>query len=212
MEKKVFEFGVEGNANEPSISLSYVNAIREKYSMIFNETLVPNFYRTLFRSMAIVLKHFEAKATPKIGFSLLNDKGDFRIGAILTYQAPEEGEEDDNGNWNLAFTLDKEDMKELDKAIDSHSDAFWQVASSELYSAIFGHFENAVSMNQMFDEAINNIIVFLDRNSNDGSEVELTLPGIFTASCGFEDGAKVYSIVPGATIKQIIKDDANLNG
>lgn len=210
---KKFEFGVDNNnqnQNELSISNKYTLALREKYSMLFPEQYVPNFYRVLFRSMAIVLKHYEDKNTPKIGFSLLNDRGDFVIGAILAYQAPEEGEED-SGNWNLSFTLNKEDLSDVNKLIDSHSDNFYEVASAELYAAMFGRFETATAMNQMYTEAIAVLIKFLDDNSGDSEEIEIELPGIVTASVGFEEGAKVYSIVPGATVKQIVKNDASLS-
>lgn len=212
---KKFEFGIEDpngkKKDEISIANNYCARIKEKHGMLFPENQVSNLYRVLFRSMAIILKHFEAKATPKIGFSLLSDNGDFVIGALLTYQAPDNEDEDDQGNWNLSFTFNKEDMKDCDKLIDSHSDSFVAVAGGEIYSAMFGHFGNSTAVSIMFSEAIETIIRFLDLNTNDGEEAEITLPGIFTASCGFEDGAKAYSIVPGAVVKQIVKDDEALS-
>lgn len=209
---KKFEFGIDETGKDTvAIANNYHTTLKEEYNMLFPENKVANFYRTLFRSIAITLKHFETKSNPKIGFSLLNDKGEFRLGAILTYQAPEEGEEDDSGNWNLSFTLNKDDMVNLDNHIDSHSDSFASIARAELYDSMYGHFSDSTSMNRMFDVAIREIIKFLDINSNDGDDVELTLPSIFTATVGIEGGEKVYAIVPGAMVKQLVKDDGSLS-
>ena len=63
-------------------------------------------------------------------------------------------------------------------------------------------------LNILVAEYINAIRDFLDQNSNESTEdVELVMDEVFTAGVGFEKGQKVFSLVPGTAIKQIVKND-----
>lgn len=202
-----FEFGVNGDTT--SMSANFVACMKEKFSYNIPENRIPNVYRMMFRTIAAFSKMYVSKEKAGIGFSLLNDRGEFVIGSLLTYEAPEEGE-DDAGNWNLSFSFDKADIEEAPTQADSTNDTFFTIANSELGAACKGNFSDMLAMTNIMVTCVENLKAFLDRNS-ESEECEITMPGIFTAAVTFEDGSKFFSITPGAVVKQLIKNDAVLS-
>ena len=194
---------------ETPIASHYVAVIKERWSMDYPENRVAELYRVIFNSIATMLKVNRNKNNPRIGFKLLNDAGEFRLGAILEYQKAEESEED-TGNWVLSFTFYEEDMKDLNDCKDNMFDSFFTIADHEMYSTTCGHFVDGEVITDMFSAAIESLKSQLSDIADSGEEVVITLPGVFEASVGFEEGQKVYAIVPGHNIKQLIKDDKGL--
>lgn len=187
----------------------FSTTIKERWGMDFFFQRVPEFYRVLFDSIAVMLKANRNKTKPRIGFKLLNDAGEFRLGAILDYEVSEESEED-TGNWILSFTFYEDDMKDLDDCKDNMCDTFATIADHELYSTMFGHFVEESAITNMFSAAAECLKDQLSSLADSGEEYKVILPGVFEASVGFEDGQKVFAIVPGHNVKQIIKDDKGL--
>ena len=200
-----FEFEKTSIPSEYSINL------KDNFGILWVDSKTADFYRTMFTAIADVLKYNQSKDLKRIGFSMKDDKGNFKLGAILTFKEPEEGSEEDSGNYYLEFTLNAEDMIELNLEVDNHSDVFTSCASTEANNICSGRFRSVEIMHNMFTTAVDTLVQFLDTNSTEGEEVTVKLPGIFTASVAIEDGEKIMSIVPGECIKQIIKNDAALN-
>lgn len=201
---KTFEFG------ETSIPSMFQVDLRENFGINWVDSRAADFYRVLFATMADVLKLNQSKDTPRVGLTMKDDKGTFKMGAILVFQKPEEGSEDDTGNWYLQMTFDEADMTDLDISTDNHSDVFVRCASIEASNICYGRFRSTEVMYNMMNTAIDEITKFLDKNASETEEVEVTLRGLFTASVAVENGVKVMSIVPGEYIKQIIKNDSAL--
>lgn len=207
---KKFIISADNNPKDDKSNCSLVSNLRadlaEKYAMMIPENLIPNMYRIFFRSFAIMTKYHASKANHKTGFSFKDERGQFVLGTILTYNAPESDDED--GNWNLAMTFYEEDMDGLDMSLDTFTDNFMSIVQTELFSEIHGHADSNADLIRIMTEFINEIKKFLDINSNDEDpDVSLVMPGVFEAIVGIEAGVKVYSVVPGAAIKQIIKND-----
>ena len=201
---KQFEFEMTSIPTQYSINL------KDNFSMIWVESRTADMYRIIFTAIADVLKHNQSTDAKRIGFSLKDAKGNFKFGAILTFKKPEEGSEEDSGNWFLEFTFDQADMTNLNVEIDNHSDVFVKCAAMEAQQICYGRFRSTDSMYDMIICAIDTLVQFLDVNAVEGDTVDVTLRGIFTASVAVEDGEKVMSIVPGEYIKQIIKNDSVL--
>ena len=85
--------------------------------------------------------------------------------------------------------------------------------NSKLYFGALDELSKVRSINAdmiyIISEFVSAIKNFLDANSNDEADpdADVTLDGVFKASVGIEGGTKIYSIIPGAAIKQIIKND-----
>lgn len=201
---KVFEFG------ETSIPEQFCIDLKDNFGILWVNSRAADFYRTVFASIADTLKIHQSKNSPRIGLTMKDDKGHFKLGAILNYQKPEEDSEEDSGNWYLEFTLDEADMTDLDISTDTHSDIFVRCAAEEASNICYGRFRSVEIMYNMYNCAIDNIIKFLDVNASEAEEVEVSLRGIFTASVAIEGGKKIMSIVPGEYIKQIVKNDSAL--
>lgn len=208
---KTFEFIQDINAaDERTLSLvqNYTTALVEKYQFTVAQQYVAGVYRTLFKVIAIALKNIATKKSKKVSFRFNDDHGNMIFGATLNFIEGEEAE--DAGNWVLAYTFDPADLEESDNIISNQQDMFVALCQSEVYSDMFGNFAEPEGMNRMYEQCIESLKEFLDANSEDGEEVQLEMQGIFTATVGFEGGERVYSVVPGAQIKQIIKNDDSL--
>lgn len=195
---------------ESSIPQMYVEYVRDRWAMGVPIDFVTPMYRAMFSTFATLLKYQRNKNNPHIGFKLLNSEGEFIIGVILDYHAPET-EDDDTGNWTLSFTFNEADMADLSTVYDNFSDMFYTIANQEVHAAFFGTIETQSAATDLFVAMIEVLKNQLDALANTSNEVEIEMPGIFLASVGFEDGQKVYSIVPGHNIKQQIKDDKGLS-
>lgn len=196
--------------SKSSIPELYISYIKNNWNMKLSQDNIPDLYRVVFNTITTILKYQRNKNNPHIGFALKNEAGEFRFGAILDYHAPE-GDEDDTGNWTLSFTFNEEDMNGLDEVYDNFSDMFFTAACQEVRSTMYGELHDTPSATRLFVAAIDVLLQQLDALSNSGEDIELTMPGIFMACAGFEDGQKVYSIIPGHNIKQQIKDDKGLS-
>ena len=64
--------------------------------------------------------------------------------------------------------------------------------------------------NNIFVEAIDTLIKFMDANATEDGEFTVVYNGVFTATVTVEGGEKIISIVPGEMIKQYIKGDNSL--
>lgn len=201
---KTFEF------NETSIPSQFSINLKANYNMTFNDVYTADFFRTILTTFADCCRLKQSKDNKRIGLILKDDKGNFVFGTILTFEKPEDAAEDDSGNWYLAFTFYEEDMEDLDVCTDNHSREFIQEANMKLYDIMHGHYRDVDTMYKMFIEAIKVLTTFLDVNVTEEEEVEVVLRSVFTATAAIEDGKKIFSIVPGEYIKQIIKDDASL--
>lgn len=201
---KTFEF------EQTSISMQFSINLRDRLMMNWVDTRTADFYRHIFAAVTDVLKINQSKNNPRIGFSLKDDKGVFKFGAILNYQKPEEDAEEDTGNWYLEFTFNSEDMTDLDLDLDNHSDVFVRCAAQEAYNICFGRFKSTEFLNSMYCCAFDTLKDFLDANAVEGESVDVSLRGIFTASVEVENGIKIISIVPGEFVKQSIKNDSAL--
>ena len=201
---KKFEF------TQTSIPSQFSINLLDNYTMSWMDARTPDIFRTLFTAIADVLKLHRSKNKSRIGFTMKDEKGNFRLGAILNYRKPDDGEEDDSGNWYLEFTFHSEDMTDLDEEYDNHSDEFIMCAQQEAFTIASARFNSTKFMYIIFNTVIDTLVDFLDVNAVDGDEVEVTMRGVFTASVVVENGVKVMSIVPGEVIKQVIKADAIL--
>ena len=195
---------------QTSIPSQFSINLLDNHGMSWMDTRTVDIYRVLFTAIADVLKIHQDKTKSRIGFSMKDDKGIFKLGMILNYRKPEEGEEEDSGNWYLEATFDPEDMVNLDAEYDNHSDEFVICSNQEAFTIASARFTTTEYMYIVYNTVIDTLVNFLDVNASEDDEVEVTLRGVFTASVVVENGVKFMSIVPGEAIKQIIKADSVL--
>lgn len=199
---KTFEFDKCSIMGEVSTKMA------NDYGMLIPDRIIAGLYRCFFESFPMMLKYHASKQNARTGFSLKDDKGIFVMGAILNYNAPDDEEGEDEGNYVLSFVTDERDMNNLDLSLDVYMDSYAASVQTLLFSEVQAYCANTKDLFTVEVEFIRAIYDFLDKNSNDSDEdVELVMPGVFTATVSIEDGKKVYSIVPGHVIKQIVKND-----
>lgn len=185
--------------------------VRDLCSGVWPDDRTRGFFHVLFKSIASYLKVYQTKSEGKVVFKLKDEKGEFKFGAMLVYQKPEEDSEEDSGNWYLEFTFNEEDIgDDVIKEIDNMSDVFYKIMGQHAYDIMSGSFRSSIFMNKLSVIAIDVLIKFLDMNAIDAEDVNVIFRGIFTASIAVEGGKKIMSIVPGETIKQVIKEDSAL--
>ena len=201
---KTFEF------EQTSLPSQFVINVKDNYGYLFTDSNAAEVYRVILVAVSNVLKFNQNTNYKRIGFTIKDDKGNFKFGAIMSYKKPEEGSEDDAGNWFLEYTFYEDDMTDLDLDLDNHSDIFIKCMTQAVFDICGGRFRNTSIMYNLVNTAIDTLTTFLDVNATEGEVVELTLRSVFVASVAIENGEKVMSIVPGEWIKQLIKNDAVL--
>lgn len=195
---------------QSSIPSQYGINLKDNFGMLWADHRTADMYRVLLSAIADTLKFNQSTGVNRIGMIIKDDKGHFKLGAILTFKKPEEGSEEDSGNWYLELTFNPQDMADIDIELDNHSDVFVRSGAYEAMNISNGRFASVEIMNNMFIAAIDTLVQFLDTVATENEEVELILTSIFTASVCIENGEKIMSIVPGEVIKQIIKNDSAL--
>lgn len=203
---KQYDFYTESN-----IPNQYGNNLKNRHQMEIWEQTCSDIYRVLFSTLADVLKTEGSKNhAPKIAVALYDEKGIFKVGAILTYRAPDADEEEDSGNWYLEFTFNEEDIEDIDKVFSNHDSIFDLHAVQNLSNICHATFREKRWISIMFCTAIDTIKEFLDVNATEEDEISVVMRGVFTASVVVENGIKCMTIVPGEVIKQIVKNDSIL--
>lgn len=194
--------------NECSIISDVYTKMKDVYGMLIPDIMIGPIFRTVERSLATMLKYNESKTVKKMGFSIRDDKGEFVIGSILTYNPPEDEDSDDEGNYVLSQTFDEADMQDCDLLLDDRTDTYKTILQTMLFSEANTHCDDNSALMITVYEFIKSIKEFLDRNSNDTTEdVELSMASVFTAGVSIEGGKKHFYIIPGYSVKQIIKND-----
>ena len=198
--------------SQSGIPNQYGNNLKSRHSMEIAEQTCCDMYKVLFCTMADVVRH-KANENPgvhKIACTLNDEKGIFKLGAILTYRAPDNDEEEDSGNWYLEMTFNEEDIEGIEN-VSTNTDAIFDLfAVRNLSSIVHGTFRDKRWITILCCTAVDTITEFLDVNASEEDEVSVVMRGVFTASVAVENGIKYMTIVPGETIKQIVKSDAVL--
>lgn len=146
---------------------------------------------------------------------LTSISGDFEFGAFVEYH-PNEDNPDEPGNWSFGMTFYEEDIKRIErnKVVKKH------LYNSDMFRVIFNNVANDHASINFTHEAyiydayivvISTLKQILDREALLDEVIDIEMPGYFTASVGVENGEKVFSIVPGGFLKNIIKDDLELD-
>lgn len=198
---KRFEF------EQTSIPSQYSINLKDNYAYHWVDARTADIYRVLFTAIARTIKIKQSTSIKRIGFSVKDDKGNFKLGAILNYRASDSESDEDTGNWYLELTFYESDMTDLDVSIDNYSDEYLSNCIRAMDEICYGRFKSSEYSYILMNEAIDTLTQFLDANAGE-EEVEVVLRGIFTASVVIENGEKIMSIVPGEIIKQAVKNDA----
>lgn len=195
---------------ETSISSQYTCTLNENYGYLWIDKRTPDFYKLVFATMASYLKSVQDKSKKRSGVKIKDSNGNFKIGAILSYHEPDADCEDDAGNWYLEFTLNEDDMVDLDAEYDNHSDIYVMCISKVLNEIFNGTARSVEALNNMTIAAIDCLTTFLDTNADPDKKIMVELRGYFVACIEYDNGEKFMSVTPGECVKQLIKDDAGL--
>jgi hypothetical protein len=188
--------------------------LRMNHFVSWSEEYTENLYKVIFTAMSLYLRKQASKDAGKVGLRMIDLKGNFIMGVILTYHEPDKAEEEETddakGNWSLEYTLDESDFADLKIVMDSHNNEFVQVFESQLWSMYAGRFAGDEFKQIMLSESLQTLIDFATKNCTEGNEFNLSVDGYFLITSAMEDGKIEVAIVPGAITKQAIKDDAIL--
>lgn len=191
--------------------------LQQNHFIQWIETNTAGFYRVVFTAIPLFLRNHASKDAGKVGFKVIDFKGNFIMGAIDSYHAPE-NDADDNGeeskgSWSLEFTFNESDLSDIqpNQIFDSMNNEFIQIYERQLWEINRGRFCGDEIKHTMLTESLYTLHDFMDKNTKeDGTEFSIGLDGYFIATSAMEDGERIISIVPGSIAKQCIKDDSVL--
>ena len=84
---KTFEF------ENTSIPSQYSINLKDNFGILWVDSRTADMFRTMFSAIADTLKFNQSKDAKRIGMSMKDDKGNFKLGAILNFKKPEEDSE-----------------------------------------------------------------------------------------------------------------------
>ena len=194
---------------ESAIPTNFKINLREHYHMTFEEQRVEAYGKAIMTTIAEFLRSNESKDAGKVGFKIVDFKGNMVVGGIVTYiePAPTNEDEEVKGNWTLDLTFDYNDF-DFPTVYDNMNGEFEQIMERQMSEFVHARFFERHTIHKFAIDFFETIKTFLDTNCLEDDVFEVELPGFFIASVGIEDGEKVMSIVPGEVMKQHIKDDA----
>lgn len=166
-------------------------------------------YKILFVSASRFLGLMKSKENGSVALVINDYKGNLLMAAIVRY-IPNEDNPSMPGNWNLSYSVDPEDLKEVAVKHYSEDIAFHRVMTDvarQLYN--FG-FISTMFIEDVTKWCVELLLDCLDKNAKSEEEVDIVQPDLFTARVKIEEDQKLMSIEPGAKTKQLIKDDANI--
>lgn len=166
-------------------------------------------YKITFVAISRFLGLMKSKENGSVALLINDYKGNLLMGAIVRY-IPNEDNPNMPGNWNLSYTVDPEDLKDVAVKHYSQDTAFHRVMTD-----VARQLENFGFISTMFIEDVTKwcmelLLECLDKNAKADEEVDIVMPDLFTARVKIEDDQKIMAIEPGAKTKQLIKDDANI--
>ena len=198
--------------SQSGIPNQYGNNLKSRHQMEIAEQTCSDMYKVLFCTMADVVRQ-KANENPndrKVACTLNDEKGIFKLGAILTYRAPDSDEEEDSGNWYLEMTFNAEDIEGIENVTSNNDPIFDLFAVQNLSSIVNGTIRDKRWLGILFCTAVDTIKEFLDVNASEEEDISTVMRGVFTASVAVENGIKYMAVIPGETIKQIVKKDSVL--
>lgn len=164
-------------------------------------------YKTLFLGISRYLGFMKSKEAGSTALIINDYKGNLLMAAIVRYT---ENEDNPNmpGNWNLTYTIDPEDLKDVANKYYSEDRSFHKVIVDVGREATGLNFCSTSFIEDFVKFDIMVLLEALDKNAKVEEEVDIVQPGLFIARVAIEDGVKVMSIEPGDKTKQLIKDDS----
>lgn len=160
-------------------------------------------YEVMIASITEVLATKKKKDEP-VAFVFRDLKGNFKFGAIVSY---EEESSDMPGNWTYSFTFDEKDVADIANQTSINDPDSAIIIRNEANARHGLVFTSNTYCFDVFEEAIDTLLEYLNVNATADDVLEVEFPGYFVASVGIEDGVKVFSMTPSASMKQAIKDD-----
>ena len=200
--------------------------------MKFNTTVIPQEFRKkcfdinldwepndtdpLFGAVVVamteLLSNCKNKAK-KVACKVEDTRGNFKFAGIVQYHPNEENEEMP-GNWSYVLTFDPKDIKNEEKP-EEGCDEVYTCNDPYFYKLLTTTFLDKFNRSFAVGDAITHefimymadtMLEWLDANAeSEDSKIE---HDFFEASAAVENGQKVFSIVPSAELKCMIKDDA----
>lgn len=164
-------------------------------------------YKILFTAVSKFLGFHKSKQNGSVALIINDYKGNLLMGAIVRY-IPNDDNPNMPGNWNLSYTLDPEDLKDIALKMYSEDIAFHKVMADQAMEISGFGFISTMFIEDLTKWCIQILLEVLDKNANEAEEVVIEQADLFIARIAVEDGIKVMAIEPGSKSKQLIKGDA----
>lgn len=191
---------------ETSYSSFFVRNCETRYKFMWLDDHVGPLMRSILESITEMLKNRENINDEKIAFTLLDLKGAFIFGAILTYTKAAEGE-DGKGNWNLEFTFDKNDIDGVKIVGDNLNSEFITSVENNFRRYTNRRFKAYEFLHKGAEIGFNTLKDFITTNAKEGEIFSVEIPDYIEASSTIENGEYIIAVTPGSILKQSIKDD-----
>lgn len=195
------------NLSESSLCVSYCENLKGK-NMFWTPESVGIVASSMITSIADYLAMVKKK-DEVVALEIQDHAGNFKMAGIVSYCKNESEDDETPGEWELTFTFNEEDLVDIKSRYTIHDSFFQNVAAASSYKETLLQFSQITYMVDMFSAMAEELYKWLDVNASETEVVELDHDGYFLGRVSFEDGHKVFSLVPSEEIKQKVKHDAD---
>ena len=191
------------NIEKSTLINNFITEARGKaYTYNAFDTLV--LVKTLFAGTSDYLKQVKAKETPVA--AVINDlKGNFIMGAMVSYNKNED--ETNPDNWNLIWTFDEKDLEGAMKRSLMDLQVL-PILNARMNHDANGGIPDPSSAIQSYTLLAKCIKDYLIQNAVDEKPHELELEGYFTMFAAKEGDKIQLAIEPDGNMSKLIKDDS----
>lgn len=192
-----------------------INADSIGYSFDNNDDRPERIVKTFFAGVSSYLsKRKVSKEDECVALILQDTSANFKFGAVVEYQ-PNKNNPEEPGNWNYWFTLNEEDIMDLEKVKSVKKylvgdDAFKSIMDKVAYDVGGFVFEREAFIYDACILVVDTIVQVLDHEAKEGEKVEIEMPGYFIGQVAIENGEKIFGILPDDHMKKLIKSDIDL--
>lgn len=191
---------------DTSIPQEYNRRLFKEKNMEFPPEHTDKICYVLLYAVSEILSTFKDKQIPVSYEFYNNDRNKFIAAAIVQYIP----NEDDNmpGSWSLVWTFYEKDIPRNAKRINLNDESLHVYFRSVAGSKFGIRFKNGYCLVTMMTFLLDVIKKWLDNSLGNATDLTIELEGVMKAKVALEDNEKVFSIIPSAEVKAIIKDDA----
>ena len=182
----------------------FINEAEREYSLPAEGAIeaIPDLFKCTIASITNFLANTKKKGE-KSTLVIRDEKRNFLLAGIVTYEDPEE--EGTPGNWEYSLTFNEDDIKDATIVTECTDLGFVDMVIHTARYECRLELQTPTQCLAILRCTSSTLRMWLDQNAKENEKVEISLEDVFIASVEVEDGEKIFGITPDGEMKSMLK-------